>query len=62
MRISDAATDKIANLLKIQGVLSENRLNLFSSYYLLSFHEILKDTNVYMQDKMNFLRILHSFI
>ena len=26
MRISDAATDKIASLLKMQGVLSENRL------------------------------------
>ena len=43
MRISDAATDKIANLLKVQGVLSENRLNLISAQFVKNKEKIVPE-------------------
>ena len=43
MRISDAATDKIANLLKVQGVLSENRLNLISAQFVMNKEKIVPE-------------------
>ena len=33
MQITDAATDKITNLLKTQGILSENRFNLVAAQF-----------------------------
>ena len=43
MRISDAATDKIASLLKMQGVLSENRLNLVSAQFAKNKEKIVPE-------------------
>ena len=43
MQISDAATDKISNLLKTQGILSENRYNLIAAQFVKNKEKIVPE-------------------
>ena len=43
MQISDAATDKISNLLKTQGILSENRYNLIAAQFVKNKERIVPE-------------------
>ena len=43
MQISDAATDKISNLLKAQGILSENRYNLIAAQFVKNKEKIVPE-------------------
>ena len=43
MQITDAATDKITNLLKTQGILSENRFNLVAAQFAANKEKIVPE-------------------